>query len=646
MSFKAKLRQGILNCLIHKCDREYDRTYQYAQKRLSYSNLISILESKEKEEMRDLGVSIVGFLSKWDESVDIDSLMETSKKSDLICLCEQECYMHVSAKQWVGEWFNSHPETLILYGDEDVVDKDGQRSLPWLKPEWSPNLFLNVHYFGGLVAIRSKLLMQILSRALNENRQFTLRQLVFELCKEAGGYGLRGASISHVDKVLCHQPNEQAYEKFLHCQHLTYQEEGGRDFANALVSIVIPSKDQVQMLERNLRSLERTVDLAQIEVIVVDNGSTDENRNRIEKLIQGLTIRVKYIYSPMEFNFSFMCNKGAKESAGEVLLFLNDDIEADCQGWLESMMLVASRPYVGCVGAKLLYPDSDKIQHAGVVNLPLGPVHKLQMQEDAKCHYFERNKQDQDCMAVTGACLMIRRELFEEVGGFDEELAVTFNDVDLCYKLYAKGYHNVILNSIFLYHYESVSRGMDVSAEKRNRLVIEREKLWQRHALLQKKDPYYHKYLNQSTEDMNIRPAPEEYMKIQQSKVQARPWKKKEGRDLRRHEGVVLTIERKENSFLLGYLFMVGDDNACYEKHLVFRNVSTQDRFWCRLNQTLREDLKENLPDQKNVALSGFDVRVLNLPKGEYEIIGIAHNKISGVSYYKETQIFMSMTEE
>ena len=168
----------------------------------------------------------------------------------------------------------------------------------------------------------------------------------------------------------------------------------------------------------------------------------------------------------MEFNFSKMCNLGAKAATGEYVLFLNDDIEAIDDVWLDAMLSHAQKKHVGAVGAKLYYPDSNTIQHAGITNLRLGPVHKMQFLQDVRPYYDGRNIFDCNVIAVTGACLMVRKTVFEECGGFSEDLAVAFNDVELCFRLYEAGYYNVQCNSAVLYHHESLSRGNDESKEK------------------------------------------------------------------------------------------------------------------------------------------------------------------------------------
>ena len=234
---------------------------------------------------------------------------------------------------------------------------------------------------------------------------------------------------------------------------------------NPLVSVIIPSKDNVKVYERCIQTLYEKTAYKNFEVIHVDNGSSEENKRGYENIAR--TYGVQYHYQPMNFNFSAMCNIGAKQAKGSYLLFLNDDIEIIKGDWLERMLGQAMQQHVGAVGAKLLYPGIGNIQHTGVINLSQGPVHCFANMPDDVIYDFCRNKLDFNYSAVTGACLLLSREKFDAVGGFEEELPVAYNDVDLCFKLTEQGYFNVLRNDAVLYHHESVSRGYDhASAEK------------------------------------------------------------------------------------------------------------------------------------------------------------------------------------
>ncbi|MBQ7359893.1 MAG: glycosyltransferase [Lachnospiraceae bacterium] len=649
MSLKANVKQKLMQCFIHKCDREYDRTYQYAQKQMSYGNLIGKWEKANLSKQVEFDLKYTSYVYDWQQGVDLRELSALAKQADVVLLCEQNVYLHKEAISQILSVVKESPDTNIWYGDEDVIDDLGNRSHPWFKPNWSPILFLTVHYLGGLVAVRGTFLRKVLETMLadGEGKEVKPRLFFYHLCKAAGGFNLRTEGICHIDALLCHQPKETSYEKFFACESLMETEcHHGASKERPLVSVIIPSKDQEQILMQNLKSLERTTKAGDVEVVIVDNGSDVETKENIEKLICDLTITVKYLYQPMEFNFSAMCNIGAKNAKGSFLLFLNDDIEAIEEGWIDKLTEVARKEYVGCVGTKLLYPNSTQIQHIGVMNLPEGPIHKLQFLKDEESHYFGKNLQDGEVLAVTGACLMVRAELFFAVGGFDEELTVTFNDIDLCYKMYANGYYNVCLNSVRLYHHESLSRGMDISDEKKQRLYKEREKLWQRHSGLKGRDPFYHALLHREGSDTHIRPALEEHLSELKQDCTVAVWREGIWKDFRRHEGVLCGIDQRKEPFLKGYIVMLGDDNACYENRLVFKHKESEAMYWCKLDRVLREDLERNLADQKNVALCGFDIRLTGLQPGEYELIAVAHNKISRVSYWKETGTTVSLTEE
>lgn len=644
MSLKSKVKHIVRKILIHKCDRNYDRTYQYAKRTLSYDPLIRLVE-EQKEDALGGSLRLESFSYSWKKDLDRDKLLQVAGNSDYVIMCDEESFLHVNALEEIENFLVEHPQTQLLYGDEDVVGEKGVRRNPWFKPAWSPTLFLQQHYVGGLLVAKSELILQVLS---TDSALSDMRHLAYELCLSAGGFELRSQAIAHLDKVLSHQPDDASFERYLNCEEIKDPAaiETVLDSAKAellQVSIVIPSKDQIGILTRNLRSLEKTLDGLAVEVIIVDNGSCDICVRAINTLIQDLTFAVHYIYEPRKFNFSAMCNRGAQESHGKYLLFLNDDIEALSEGWLEKMVTEASKGRVGCVGAKLIYPNTDKIQHAGVMELGDGPIHKLQYQSDSIDHYFGWNRTDRECLAVTGACLMIRHELFDEMGGFDEELPVTFNDIDLCYKLYAKGYYNVCLNSIFLYHHESWSRGVDESPEKRRRLLKERERLYRSNEQLRQKDPFYHIYLNRQVGDMRVLPALEESLDVQQEEFCCMPWIDSTWKEVRRHDCVHMNLEEGK---IKGYMLMLGDDNACYQKRLLLRNMSNLEEHWCNLNSTLREDIQEGMPDQTNIALCGFEGKFVDLPAGEYEIKAVLHNKISGVTYWKETEFTVSITEE
>lgn len=201
-----------------------------------------------------------------------------------------------------------------------------------------------------------------------------------------------------------------------------------------------------------------------------------------------------------------MCNIGAHLADGQFLLFLNDDIRVEGAEWLERMLGHAQQPHTGAVGCKLIYPNTNLIQHVGVVSFMVGPGHAFQrINDDLNC-YWGRNKLEYNYSAVTGACLMIDRNKYDQVGGFSEQLPVAYNDIDLCFNLVEAGYYNVVRTDVRLYHYESISRGYDaVSPEKAARQQREMKKLYDRHPEFKGYDPCYNPNLIGNSDNFLLR---------------------------------------------------------------------------------------------------------------------------------------------
>lgn len=558
------------------------------------------------------------------------------KGHDGICLVyrSKKGRLAERAVEDISCYFAEHPEAMIAYGDEDVQDEALGRRSPWFKPEWSPDTFKAWFYFGSVVAVRRSFLERYGGNdpdngSLEEDSARELRtvQWVRALVEASGGFTPGSRAVGHIPKILFHNESQEAQIRYLTWKTDQGAQEdrwkpslSGDQGSEPAVSIIIPSRDNVEVLSSCLRSLIGTIHEITYEIIIVDNGSTEENQRKIKELISldNITANIKYLYQRMDFHFSRMCNLGAEKAAGQLLLFLNDDVEACRAGWLERMAAEAVQSYVGAVGLKLYYPNSVRIQHDGITNLPMGPVHKLQFLEDNECYYFGRNQKDGNVLAVTGACLMVSRHKFRRSGGFCEALPVAFNDVDLCFTLYEMGYHNVIVNQCFAYHHESLSRGSDESAEKLERLEGELETLYRRHPGLENRDPYYPVGLNRDGLDTRIRPA---YLTAGNHPQKAgggiRPgedgkWMAADRLDAREDACLLLRVESCRAHFLQGYSVVLGDDNACYEKLLVLK--SSAGYYILPLQEQYRPDLEENMPDQRNTALSGFSLEVTEWP--------------------------------
>ena len=273
-----------------------------------------------------------------------------------------------------------------------------------------------------------------------------------------------------------------------------------------LISIVIPNKDHVEDLRRCITSIEKKSTWKNYEIIVVENNSVEQSIRDYYKELES-DPKVKIVTYEGEFNYSRINNVGVKETKGEYLLFLNNDTEVISPDWMEQLLMYAQRKDVGAVGAKLYYADNT-IQHAGVViglgaHRSAGHTHYKMPREHLG--YMGRLCYAQDVTAVTGACLMVKKSIYEEVDGLDESFTISLNDVDLCLKIREKGYLNIFTPFAELYHYESKTRGME-EGEKLRRYEREcahfRDK-WKEQ--LDAGDPYYNPNFSLDYSDFTLR---------------------------------------------------------------------------------------------------------------------------------------------
>ena len=546
----------------------------------------------------------------------------TGETQDYVLLLQKGGTLSPMAHTWITRFFQEHPQVQILYGDEDLLGENGKRENPWYKPCWSPDTYLSQYYVGSAVAVRKELVELIWE--LSEEEAFTgrimfddpaeVRERLTKALRTCGAFGKESDCVGRCPHMLFTANDLKVWDSYLQSkekEEILYGELND-------ISVIIPSKDNPAVLAKCVESLKK---IPGLEIIIVDNGSSQENKDKVSMLVDSVNTDIqrkqssRYLYYPMEFNFSKMCNMGARAAFGKYLLLLNDDIEACGTEWIYAMRQKAAKPYVGAVGLKLYYPEGNRIQHAGITNLPVGPVHKMQFAEDDKSIYFDKNRADVNCLAVTGACLMIEKGKYGEVGGLKEALRVAYNDVELGFALYEAGYQNVVLNSYYAYHHESLSRGNDDSREKLERLINEREKLYQMHPDLKDKDPYYPEGLSQDGLDSRIVPAyVNAYNTVQAGVV------KKTNIDLskvRVDKCLFLGIELSKEKHLKGYGVVLGDNNACYDRYLVLAKDEKGDKadgkgkipvLLIETQPQYRQDLEENMAEQINVAMSGFHV--------------------------------------
>ena len=712
MSVVSKVKQNIRNYLTTKYDAQYLQELesqvtsyddwiweQNNSKKEETEELILDLGKleEEKKQKRNLATKIsYGQLSNlkefqvfWQEENVIEketliaNLWEDKK---IVILAEDAERITPDAVDKIVTVFCEHPEVEVLYTDEDEVNhEETVRMNPWFKPDYAPDTLLSYFYFGSMVAMRQQTFESALSTIIskkevvsrntdslekqetevdnfgtfvsekNSNQRKNVYVLVLEACST-----LKREQVYHLKKVLYSSHNitywgfEEEYKEIREY----YNNRREREEAKG-VSIIIPSKDNPSVLDRCLKSIKKWTRNMPYEIIVVDNGSNAENKEKLEAMQKDFGFA--YLYKPMEFNFSKMCNMGAAAAEYELLLFLNDDCEVRGSKWLTHMASIAKVKTNGAVGAKLYYPDSKRIQHCGIYNIHVGPVHKLQFKEDIRPYYDRRNLDVRNVLAVTAACLMVRKSVFEEVKGFDENLQVAFNDVDFCYKVYEAGYDNVVDNTIHLWHHESLSRGNDESPAKLNRLMQEKRKLYQNHTKLWEEDPYYHPGFTTDILDTGYsfdyeyphhmhlaveHPTPMQGLpKGTREDPCVAPMVEYAG-DLQGwflEEDLIGKIEgimgTNHAAYLQGNVVVLGSDNACFEKKLVLRHDSSGELYEISPEWFYRPDVFTNLQDQTNVALSGFAclVNMDAMPAGRYEVGILVMDKISKQSLLRVT---------
>ncbi|HXH07158.1 MAG TPA: glycosyltransferase family 2 protein [Vicinamibacterales bacterium] len=355
----------------------------------------------------------------------------------------------------------------VIYSDEDRIDALGLRHAPRFKPDWSPELLLSQNYIGRLAMMRSEAL-----RLAGGFRSGFPGAEEWDLLLRLSR---RGSGFVRVTECLYHRGAQEprpgpACEQAVvreHCEAVglvgatvTSSFGGCRAVwptrGRPLVSIVIPNRNAAAVLGQCLRGLLRATRYPRREVVVVDNGSTEPDVLALyEELARAQAATIVPFDRP--FNFSAACNAGAAAARGELLLFLNNDVEVIEPDWLEELVRWAQRPEVGVVGAKLLYPDGS-IQHAGVV-FGLGLVgHLFAGGSERTSGPFGSPACYRNFLAVTGACQMMRREVFDRIGGYDERFILSFSDVVLCLMAWRFGYRVVYTPFARLIHHESYSR--------------------------------------------------------------------------------------------------------------------------------------------------------------------------------------------
>jgi GT2 family glycosyltransferase len=398
---------------------------------------------------------------------------------EFIVLLDHDDVLEPDALAEVAEAIATADDVDVIYSDEDKLDEDGRRFLPMFKPDWDPDLLLVYPYLGHLLVVRRDLLNHIgrFRTDFDGSQDYDVMLRATELAR----------TVVHIPKILyhwraiagsaaldpdakpwAHLASRRVLEDAVRRRGLDATVASGPSVGmyhvrrkvrgSPSVSLIIPFRDQATLTVACLDSLLRDPGYDIDEIVLIDNGSTDpETRALCRKLVTRSATRL--LEYPGAFNWSSINNVAAATCKSDMLLFMNNDIEATAPGWLHALVEHGQRPDVGAVGARLVYPDG-KLQHAGVVLGFGGPAGHIftGMPPDRRA-YIGWDQMVRQYSAVTAACMLVRREVFEQVGGFDEAFAVGYNDVDFCIRLGLAGYRIIFTPHAELTHHESVSRG-------------------------------------------------------------------------------------------------------------------------------------------------------------------------------------------
>lgn len=446
-----------------------------------------------------------------------------------LALLDHDDLLDPDALLLVAKAIADHPDARVIYTDEDKIAKDGTHYDPHFKPDWNRELLYGINYISHLGVYDADLVRSIggFRKGFEGAQDYDLLLCCIER--------LRDDQIVHIPKVLyawratpgstvasndakpyATAAGRRALAEHLERVHAEQIEVIAGPFplsyralwpikGDPLVSIIIPTRDHLAVLRVAVETIVQRTAYENFEVLIVDNGSVKPETLTWFDDIMARDDRVRVLRDDRPFNYSAINNAAVTKARGEFIALVNNDVEVIDPGWLTEVLALAQREGVGCVGAKLSYPDG-RVQHGGVgigIGGVAGHFHLLRASDDPG--YFCRLMLRQELCAVTAACLLVRRSIYDEVGGLNEtELTVAFNDVDFCLKVRAAGYHNLWSPWAQLIHHESISRGYEDTPEKKKRFAAEANYMRAHWRTDQFSDPFYNPNLSLHDGDFNL----------------------------------------------------------------------------------------------------------------------------------------------
>lgn len=437
---------------------------------------------------------------------------QTDDISTLLVVMACKVVLNPEAVKKAAQAFASCEQLIVLYSDHEQLAN--HQAIPCFKTAWNPDLYYTTNYLGPVLFIRR----DKKSVFVHDNQQLTYAAVIKQLAF------LHKLQIGHIPLILYQcQSNWQdinnhhysilsLFEKnqLASVEHSPLIKSSLKINFNLpsvmpLVSIIIPTKDRLDLLVPCIDSILKKTTYSRFEIIIIDNQSIEAETHAY---FQSLTTQypiIKIFPYLQPFNYSAMNNWAVEQAQGELIALVNNDIEVISPDWLEEMVRHACRDEIACVGAKLYYPDG-RIQHAGVLlGSGGGSGHGHRFYPRDADGYQQRLKCVQNMSAVTGACLLVRKALYQQVGGLNAvDLPIAWSDIDLCLKLGALGYRHVWTPYAELYHHESVSRGRDRSPAQRKRYQAETAYMRRTWGDLLWNDPYYSPHLTVAREDFSL----------------------------------------------------------------------------------------------------------------------------------------------
>lgn len=443
-----------------------------------------------------------------------------------VALLDHDDLLAEHALYYIAQAIEQHPSIRMIYSDEDKIDEAGVRQDPYFKCDWNPELFYSHNMFSHLGVYQRSLLQEVggfrVGYEGSQDYDLALR------CSERMNVG----AIHHIPRVLYHwrvhsrstalssdvKPyaaiageralNEHFQRREMACSAeyigYGYRVRYSLPAEQPLVSVIIPTRNAVHLVRQCIESIFEKTTYKRYEIILIDNGSDDsEALQYFESIAQDR--RVKVLRDDRPFNYSALNNAAVGSASGELICLLNNDIEVLSPDWMSEMVALALQPGIGAVGAKLLYPN-DTVQHAGLVLGILGVAGNAHKHFPRSARgYFGRAALVSAFSAVTAACLMVRRSIYQTIGGLNEkDLTVAYNDVDFCLRITEAGYRNVMTPFAELYHHESATRGADDGGDAQARFNLETEYMMRRWAGRLMRDPMYNPNLTLQRDDFAL----------------------------------------------------------------------------------------------------------------------------------------------